>query len=109
MTEPQNSNETIMYRLGVLEMSVGTLSEKLDTLTKPLIELCAQQRFQVEEGEKRERAQAEKIAALEERIAELERTWAYNRGVGKGLMLAVGALGGLVGAVASFLIERVFK
>ena len=96
MTEPQNSNETIMYRLGVLEMSVGTLSEKLDALTKPLIELCAQQ-------------PQSKIAEFEKRIAELERTGAYNRGVGKGLMLAVGAIGGLVGASASFVIERLFK
>ena len=47
MSDPQN-NETIMYRLGALEMSVGTLSEKLDTLTKPLIELCTQQRFQID-------------------------------------------------------------
>ena len=108
MSEPQ-TNETIMYRLGVLEMSVGTLSEKLDTLTKPLIELCTQQRFQIDEAEKRERAQTEKIEVLESRVAELERAVAYNRGVGKGLMLAVGAIGGLVGSIVSFLIERVFK
>ena len=108
MSEPQ-TNETIMYRLGVLERSVGTLSEKLDTLTKPLIELCTQQRFQIEEAVKRERAQTEKIEALESRVADIERAVAYNRGVGKGLMLAVGALGGLVGSIVSFLIERVFK
>lgn len=116
MSTENQSLETVLYRLGALEMNIGTLAEKLDEISKFLMsqEKCSSPNACVGLTVKQEEilrsvdSLRKEVESLDERVTELEKQDEYRRGVGKGLMLAVGALGGLAGAIASFIANRLF-
>lgn len=112
----QQSLETVIYRLGALEMNIGNLAEKLDQISTFLMQqercttpnACAVLTTKQDEILRSIDGLRGEAKELEARVSVLERTDEYRKGVGKGLMLAIGALGGLAGAIVSFVAQKLF-
>ena len=103
------SLETILYRLGSVEMHLGALAEKLDEMNERQLKetKCSAPNACV--------GLSARIAVLEEsakdlfvRVGALERAQEYSRGFGRGMIFAVGALGGIVGAFGGLILKKVF-
>ena len=113
--QPQ-SLETVIYRLGAMEMNIGNLAEKIDGISKFLMQqercstpnACIPLKLKQEETLRAIDELRAEVRDLEARVSASEKTDEYRKGVGKGLMLAIGALGGLAGAVVSFIAQKLF-
>lgn len=108
-TQAPSSLETVIYRLGSVEMHLGALSEKLDAMNSRMLQevKCPQPGACV--------SLLTRVGALEDqakelflRIGALERAQEYSRGFGRGMIFAVGALGGVLGAFGGLLLRKVF-
>ena len=103
------SLETIIYRLGSVEMHLGSLTEKLEELSRGLLSQakCTSPKACI--------GMSARLAILEKhtedlfnRVGALERANEYSRGFGRGMIFAVGALGGVVGAFGGLILRKVF-
>ena len=116
MPEGPSTLETIEFRIGQTEMHLGQLDEKVDRLTDKIDRLfgklaqtqCPRPGLCVVLEEKIKTDERDK-AELKARVTALEHNVAYAEGFGKGMSWVVTIASGSIGALAVFILTRIFK
>ena len=101
--------DTIIYRLGAMEVQLSSLAEKLDEVCKGFLseKKCSAPNACVGLGVRLSNIE-DCVKDLYIRVGALERANEYNRGFGRGMIFAVGAFGGIIGAFGGLLLRKVF-